>query len=78
MYVELYVAIQLLITKQSGHVLLVILLALPHSMYMGRYMHVCMYVYMYACTYMYVCMFIKLHITAQSGPVIRVILCHSH
>ena len=27
---------------------------------------------------MYVCIFIKLHITAQSGPVIRVILCHSH
>ena len=31
---------------------------------------------MYEC--MYVCIFIKLHITAQSGPVIRVILCHSH
>ena len=27
---------------------------------------------------MYVCIFTKLHITAQSGPVIRVILCHSH
>ena len=27
---------------------------------------------------MYVCIFIKLHITAQSGPVILVILCHSH
>ena len=26
---------------------------------------------------MYVCIFIKLHITAQSGPVIRVILCYS-
>ena len=25
-----------------------------------------------------VCLFIKLHITAQSGPVILVILCHSH
>ena len=25
-----------------------------------------------------VCGFIKLHITAQSGPVILVILCHSH
>ena len=24
------------------------------------------------------CVFIKLHITAQSGPVILVILCHSH
>ena len=29
-------------------------------------------------TGMYVCIFIKLHITAQSGPVILVILCHSH
>ena len=27
---------------------------------------------------MHVCIFIKLHITTQSGPVIRVILCHSH
>ena len=36
------------------------------------YQYVCMYVCMY------VCIFIKLHITAQSGPVIRVILCHSH
>ena len=27
---------------------------------------------------MYVCIFIELHITAQSGPVILVILCHSH
>ena len=26
----------------------------------------------------YVCIFIKLHITAQSGPAIRVIICHSH
>ena len=25
-----------------------------------------------------VCVFIELHITAQSGPVILVILCHSH
>ena len=34
---------------------------------------------MYVCT-RYVCMyvFIKLHITTQSGPVILVILCHSH
>ena len=42
-------------------------------------MYVCMYVcIMYVC--MYVCMyvFIKLHITTQSGPVILVILCHSH
>ena len=26
----------------------------------------------------HICIFIKLHITAQSGPVIRAILCHSH
>ena len=32
----------------------------------------------YACVRVYVCVFIKLHITAQSGPVIRVILCHSY
>ena len=25
-----------------------------------------------------VCVFIKMHITAQSGPVTLVILCHSH
>ena len=39
-------------------------------------MYVCMYVCLYVCTGMYV--FIKLHITTQSGPVILVILCHSH
>ena len=36
----------------------------------GRCVCVCMYVCMYV--------FIKLHITTQSGPVILVILCHSH
>ena len=30
------------------------------------------------CVFMCVCVFIKLHITTQSGPVILVILCHSH
>ena len=30
------------------------------------------------CVCVCVCAFIKLHITAQSGPVILVILCHSH
>ena len=29
-----------------------------------------------ACVRVCVCVFIKLHITAQSGPVILVILCH--
>ena len=33
---------------------------------------------MEALLYVCVCVFIKLHITAQSGPVILVILCHSH
>ena len=36
----------------------------------GGSMYVCMYVCMYV--------LIKLHITTQSGPVILVILCHSH
>ena len=39
-------------------------------------MYVCMY--MCVCVCVCVCVFIKLHITAQSGPVILVILCHSH
>ena len=39
-------------------------------------LYVCMYVCMHVC--MYVCIFIKLRITAQSGPVILVILCNSH
>ena len=30
------------------------------------------------CVCVCLCVFIKLHITAQSGPVILVILCHSH
>ena len=32
---------------------------------------------MCVCVYMCVCVFIKLHMTAQSGLVILVILCHS-
>ena len=35
-------------------------------------------VYLLNCVYMFVCIFNKLHINAQSGPVILVILCHSH
>ena len=31
-------------------------------------------VFVYVC----MCVFMKLHITAQSGPVILVIICHSH
>ena len=30
------------------------------------------------CVCVCLCVFIKLHITTQSGPVILVILCHSH
>ena len=30
------------------------------------------------CTSVCVCVFIKLHMAAQSGPVILVIICHSH
>ena len=30
------------------------------------------------CVCVCACVFIKLHITTQSGPVILVILCHSH
>ena len=55
-------------------------------MYVCMYVNVCIYVCICMCIYvcmyicMYVCMyvFIKLHITTQSGPVILVILCHSH
>ena len=38
---------------------------------------VCVCVCVRVCVYI-VCVFIKLHITAQSGPVILVILYHSH
>ena len=34
--------------------------------------------YVCVCVCVCVCVFIKLHITTQSGPVILVILCHSH
>ena len=53
--------------------------------------YVCMYIYQiahnrairpchpsYSMMCMYVCMYIKFHITAQSGPIILVIICHSH
>ena len=74
MYVCVYVFIKLHITTQSGPVILVILC---HSHYVC--MCVCMYVFLYVCMYYvcmyvrtYVCMylFIKLHTTTQSGPVI--------
>ena len=35
-----------------------------------------MYAYVCVCEKMCLCVFIKLHITAQSGPFILVILCH--
>ena len=40
-----------------------------------------MYVFikiLFVCVRVCVCVFIKLRITDQSGPVILVILCHSH
>ena len=83
MHVCMYVCIfiKLHITAQSG---LVILIILCHSRWFSQgvcMLYVCMYVCMYLLNlHMYVCMyvFIKLHITTQSGPVILVILCHSH
>ena len=39
---------------------------------------VCVCVILVVCVCVCVCVFIKLHITTQSGPVILVILCHSH
>ena len=78
MYVCIF--IKLHITAQSGPALS------SESFYATRidpsicmyvlFIYVCMYICMYVC--MYVCIFIKLHITAQSGPVVLVILCHSH
>ena len=41
-------------------------------------MCVCVSVCVCACVCVCVRVFIKLHVTAQSGPVILVILCHSH
>ena len=43
---------------------------------LGAEVRVCVCVYICVCVC--VCVFIKLHITPQSGPVILVILCHSH
>ena len=39
---------------------------------------VCVFIKLHITVCVCVCVFIKLHITAQSGPVILVILCHSH
>ena len=44
----------------------------------GLAMRVCVCVFECVCVCVCVCVFIKLHITTQSGPVILVILCHSH
>ena len=65
----------ILITKTSDQTRYVCMYV---CMYLCMY-SLCIYVCMYVCI-MYVCMyvFIKLHITTQSGPVILVILCHSH
>ena len=42
-------------------------------MYVRGYLYI--YIYIYICI---LCIFIELHITAQSGPVILVTVCHSH
>ena len=39
---------------------------------------VCVFINLHKCVCVCVCVLIKLHITAQSDPVILVILCHSH
>ena len=46
--------------------------------FIHTYIHIYTYIHAYAIVCMYVCIFIKLDITAQFGPVILVILCHSH
>ena len=45
-----------------------------HSWLRGQGASLCVCVCVCVCA----CVFIKLHITAQSGPLILVILCHSH
>ena len=84
MYVCMYVFIKLHITTQSG----------PKCMYVCMYVCIFIKLHITAqsesfyatridppkgvCMYVCVYVFIKLHITTQSGPVILVILCHSH
>ena len=74
-YVCMYVFIKLHITCMYVSIYLSIYVSMYLCIYVSMYL--CIYVSMYVC--MYVCIFIKLHIiTAHSGPVILVILCHSH
>ena len=72
----------IIVKQEQGTTVTPITLRTTGPVPMGYRLYVCMYVCMCVCVYvcMYVCMylFIKLHITTQSGPVILVILCHSH
>ena len=70
MYVCIYVSMYV-----SMYVCMYVCMYICMYVCMYIFMYVCMYVCMYAC--MYVCMFIKLHIIAQSDPVILVICCNS-
>ena len=90
MYVcmNVFIFIKLRITAQSGPVILIFyatridspkgesMMFVTKTSDQARQRYACMDGCMYGC--IYGCIFIKLHITAQSGPVIRVILCHSH
>ena len=71
----------------TGTVLLLVLVYLPGTsiFFIWGHVHSCtvhccciIYIYICVCVCVCVCVFIKLHITTQSGPVILVILCHSH
>ena len=48
------------------------------AFFIYRVLNVVLHNVVFNTTCMYTCIFIKLHITAQSGPVLLVILCHSH
>ena len=55
--------------------------ALYVCLYASTYLSIYLLIYgicMYVCIHVRKYVFIKLHITTQSGPVILVILCHSH
>ena len=69
------VFINLHITAQSGHVILVVLC---HSHYPPK--GLCLRIRVCVCVCVCMCVYVstKLHITAQSGPVILVILCYLH
>ena len=55
-----------------------VLVPLPVPILVPVHISVLTLVCLCVCVCVCVCVFIKLHITTQSGPVILVILCHSH